>query len=208
MVRALAGLEDRGPLPPARLTSARSRAGGLCVVGSFVSRSSEQLTQLLALPDVHATELDVGRILGGETAAEVTRVAAELNAQLGQGRHVVLYTSRQLHTGHSADRSLDIGRQVSTALTDAVRQLKIEPGFLIAKGGITSHNVALHGLNVHVAQVLGQALAGVPVWTLGPETPFPDLPYIVFPGNVGGPSSLVELFAALQAQRQATPDAP
>ena len=30
--------------------------------------------------------------------------------------------------------------------------------------------------------------------------PIPGLPYIVFPGNVGGPSSLNELYASLQAE--------
>lgn len=29
---------------------------------------------------------------------------------------------------------------------------------------------------------MGQALAGVPLWQLGPESRFPGVPYIVFPG--------------------------
>jgi uncharacterized protein YgbK (DUF1537 family) len=202
MVRALAGLPQQGPLPAEALLSPRSRAGGLCVVGSFISRSSEQLSHLLARPGVQATELNVTRILEGDAGREVARTAAEVNSHLNAGQDVVLYTSRHLHTGASADASLDIGRAVSTALTGVVRHLTVEPSFLIAKGGITSHNVALHGLGVHVAQVRGQALPGVPVWTLGAETPFPGLPYIVFPGNVGSPASLSELHAALHDARQ------
>jgi hypothetical protein len=30
---------------------------------------------------------------------------------------------------------------------------------------------------------MGQALAGVPLWQLGPESRFPGVPYIVFPGD-------------------------
>lgn len=200
MVRALAGLAGRELLPISGLLSPRSQAGGLCVVGSFISKSSEQLSRLLALPGVQPVELDVNRVLDGAAQDEVARVAGLVNAHLSAGKDAVLYTSRIVRTGASADLSLDIGRAVSGALTDVVQRLRTEPGFLIAKGGITSHNVAFQGLGAHAALVLGQALPGVPVWELGPETPFPGLPYIVFPGNVGGPSSLNELYASLQAE--------
>jgi len=42
------------------------------------------------------------------------------------------------------------------------------------------------------ALVLGQILPGIPVWELGAETKFPGLPYVVFPGNVGGLDALAE----------------
>ena len=50
------------------------------------------------------------------------------------------------------------------------------------------------------ARVLGQLLPGVPVWELGDETKFPGLPYIVFPGNVGGPTALVEAVERLASK--------
>ncbi|MBI2478639.1 MAG: hypothetical protein HYV60_08390 [Planctomycetia bacterium] len=31
--------------------------------------------------------------------------------------------------------------------------------------------------------VRGQILPGIPVWQLGPETRYPGLPNVVFPGN-------------------------
>jgi uncharacterized protein YgbK (DUF1537 family) len=40
--------------------------------------------------------------------------------------------------------------------------------------------------------VRGQLLPGVPIWETGKETRFPAMPYIVFPGNVGGPDALLE----------------
>jgi uncharacterized protein YgbK (DUF1537 family) len=46
--------------------------------------------------------------------------------------------------------------------------------------------------------VLGQVRPGVPVWRLGPETRFPGLPYVDFPGNVGGPETLAEIVAELR----------
>ena len=45
-----------------------------------------------------------------------------------------------------------------------------DPEFLIAKGGITSNDVAVEALGVKRATVLGQVVPGVPVWRCGEET--------------------------------------
>jgi len=47
--------------------------------------------------------------------------------------------------------------------------------------------------------VLGQILPGVPVWKLGAESRFPNLAYIVFPGNVGDVKALVDVVRQLKA---------
>ena len=78
------------------------------------------------------------------------------------------------------------------------RRLEVRPRYLIAKGGITSSDLATKGLGVKRARVLGQILPGVPVWELGPETKFPGLPYVVFPGNVGGPEALQDAVQKLK----------
>ena len=51
------------------------------------------------------------------------------------------------------------------------------------------------------AQVSGQILPGVPVWELGPETRFPGLHYIVFPGNVGDDRALLNAVEKLKPKR-------
>ena len=56
--------------------------------------------------------------------------------------------------------------------------------------GITSHDIAVHALRIRVASVLGQIIPGVPVWRLGPESRWPGLPLVVFPGNVGDENAL------------------
>lgn len=83
-----------------------------------------------------------------------------------------------------------IGRAVSDALVEIVRALAIRPRFVIAKGGITSSDVATRGLGVRRALVRGQILPGVPVWRLGAEARWPELDYVVFPGNVGDAGAL------------------
>src|SRR4029450_8432609 len=106
-----------------------------------------------------------------------------------------------LVTGADASSTLAIGQRVSAGLVAVVRALTARPRYLLAKGGITSSDVATQGLGVRRAMVLGQILPGVPVWQLGAETRYPGLSYIVFPGNVGGPEALGQTVTALRAQR-------
>lgn len=51
------------------------------------------------------------------------------------------------------------------------------------QGGITSSDLATKALEAKCAKIVGQALAGVPLWQLGPESRHPGVPYIVFPGE-------------------------
>lgn len=54
--------------------------------------------------------------------------------------------------------------------------------YIVIQGGITSSDIATKALEARRAMVIGQALAGVPLWQLGPESRLPGVPYIVFPG--------------------------
>jgi len=40
-------------------------------------------------------------------------------------------------------------------------------------------------------------LPGIPVWLTGPESLFPNTPYIIFPGNVGDDDSLKKIVTML-----------
>lgn len=111
----------------------------------------------------------------------------------------MIYTSRSLVSGPDDRSSLQIGSRVSQAIVEIVQSLTVRPRCLIAKGGITSSDVATRGLSVRKARVLGQILPGVPVWRLGSESRFPGLAYIVFPGNVGGPQALAAVAGQLLA---------
>ncbi len=71
------------------------------------------------------------------------------------------------------------------------------PRYLLAKGGITSNDVAVKALRMKRAMVIGQVLPGIAVWESGPEARFPGLKYVVFPGNVGGPGTLADVVDVL-----------
>ncbi len=82
-------------------------------------------------------------------------------------------------------------------LCDVVSAIEGRPGFLVAKGGITSIEIARRALQCPEAEVLGQALKGVPVWRLGAGSKWSDVPYVVFPGNVGDEAALANVTGML-----------
>jgi uncharacterized protein YgbK (DUF1537 family) len=90
---------------------------------------------------------------------------------------------------------------VSASLVAITRSVSHRPRYVLAKGGITSSDIATRGLDVRRAMVLGQILPGVPVWQLGQESRFPGLAYIVFPGNVGSAQALAEIVSGLKTTR-------
>ena len=185
-------------LSPAAFSTPTS-TGGLTVVGSYVPKTSAQLSALLAASAVTPIELDVTALLDDTRRSPALAAAlAALNTALAADRDTVVYTSRQLITSSDPAASLAIGRRVSDALIYIVQNLTVAPRYLIAKGGITSSDTATLGLGVRRALVLGQALPGVPVWQLGPEAKFPGLGYVVFPGNVGSDTALADLVSRLR----------
>jgi uncharacterized protein YgbK (DUF1537 family) len=191
-VAARLGLALRPLWQPSATHSAAG--GGLTVIGSYVPKTTVQLESLLANPKIKCVEISVARILNPAwRVAELSRAVMQANQWLAVGRDVVVFTSRKLIIGGDATTSLDIGGKVSDALVELVQRIETRPRYLIAKGGITSSDLATLGLGVKRAVVLGQIFPGVPVWELGIETKYPRLPYVVFPGNVGGPEALLQV---------------
>jgi uncharacterized protein YgbK (DUF1537 family) len=192
-VAAYAGIGSR-PLLRAEEIAPPGKDGGLVVVGSYVGKTSLQLDYLLKSAAVVGVELRVAQLLVAERrAGEIARAAQQVESLLEQGSNVALYTSRKLVTGRDAAENLAIGETISRSLVQIVSALRKKPRWLVAKGGITSSDVATRALGVRRALVLGQALPGIPVWQLGPETRWPGLALVVFPGNVGGPDALCQL---------------
>jgi uncharacterized protein YgbK (DUF1537 family) len=116
---------------------------------------------------------------------------------------VLLVTSRTLMRGGDADDSLAISRNVSTAVIEVVHDaLAAHPSWVIAKGGITSHDVAVRGLGIRRAEVLGQLLPGM-VSVFRPVEAAPeavDMPYVVFAGNVGDETTLANIIDLFKAR--------
>lgn len=190
--RALSGIADKPFITPQELMSGGGT--GCFVVGSHVKKTTEQLNRLLAADGVGGIELPVEDILNrpqrlmSDTTDTIRRMAA-------QGVTPVIYTSRtELRTDDAAERQA-LGKRVSDFLVETVRQLPCHPKYLVAKGGITSHDILTHGLNVGMARVMGQVINSVPC--IMAEKDGSPLPYIIFPGNVGTKDSLKEIYDIL-----------
>ncbi len=201
-VRARSGLEAR-PLLTREEMDLPDSGAGLVLVGSHVPRTTAQLTHLLGQHGVIGIEVQVEELLSREhMEREVRRAAQETDGGLRGGSDVALFTSRRVAWGRDAQESLSMSRRVSEGLVAIARAIKVRPRYLLAKGGITASDIATRGLSVRRAMVLGQVLPGVPVWELGPESRYPGLKYIVFPGNVGGPEALTEVATKLRRTDQ------
>jgi len=81
---------------------------------------------------------------------------------------------------------------------DLLRHLPADIGFLISKGGITSNDTLSDGLALTTARLLGQVLAGVSMVRTAADHPqFPNLPVVLFPGNVGDATALATVYQRL-----------
>jgi uncharacterized protein YgbK (DUF1537 family) len=117
----------------------------------------------------------------------------QIDQWLAAGKDVVVYTSRQLERGDDAEANLRINNVVSSFLVDLIRGLTIRPSFIVAKGGITSSDLASKALSAKKALIVGQVIPGVPIWKLEEKSKFPGITYVVFPGNVGDTNSLAKV---------------
>jgi uncharacterized protein YgbK (DUF1537 family) len=205
-----AGLVSRPPVTHGQIFGERNKSGhGLVVVGSHVDLTSRQTERLLELPGMVRVELDVPGVLDPARRAEILHDTGEALVEALRGCDVVLVTSRTRITGATAASSLAIARQVSASIVTLVKQVRAQsaPSWVIAKGGITSSDVASAGLGVRRAIVLGQLFPGVvSVWiTENSEGQGHDdgLPYVVFAGNVGDDTSLAEAVRILRGDRDA-----
>lgn len=176
----------------------RGNQPGAVIVGSHVAKTTRQLQALLRCQGVVGIEIDVLRIAAERDSflQTVTREAERIHRD---GKTPVIYTSRVEQTFGDTQARLDFGVQVSEFLMDVVRNLPATIGFLISKGGITSNDVLSSGLALRTSRVLGQILPGCSVVRCPAHHPrFPDLPVVIFPGNVGDDNALATVYTRLR----------
>lgn len=202
-VRARIGQQPRPPLSAEAVREARGSSrseipqvpGGLVVVGSHVGVTQRQLSHLKQNAPAVVLELQVSGVADATGYAE--QVSELVNAAVDVLSHsmVILQTSRTLVTGADGDESLAISRAVSSAVVAVVQGIvrHVTPSFVLAKGGITSSDVASRGLEIRRAFVLGSMLPGLVSLWMAQDGPARGVPYIVFPGNVGDDTSLTDV---------------
>ena len=195
-VKVRAAISDRPFLSAKEMINEDAiQHGGIVFVGSHVKKTTNQLHDLIqSIPALKTIELNVEEIIDPEQRSQViAKILLEMNDWVKNGKNVVVYTSRKLIQTEGKSENLGIARSVSDAMVEVVQGMEFKPAFIIAKGGITSNDIASRGLGIRVAKVLGQVEKGIPVWKCGQESRFPDMPYVVFPGNVGEADTLSKI---------------
>ncbi len=187
------------PVPAERMALyVRHGAAGAVIVGSHVPKTTRQLEELLEQPGIAAVEIDVNRLPEAHTTL-LRQALIEAEFAHRVRRTPVVYTSRTERMFPSQAARLAFGEQVSAFLMDVVRGLPTTIGFLVSKGGITSNDVLSAGLQLPTARLLGQILPGVSVVRCPHDHPrYPDLPVVIFPGNVGDDRALATVYERLQ----------
>ena len=200
--RALAGLEPQGPLTAAQIwPTGRPGGHGLVVVGSHVGLTSRQVAaaqQRGGLAEVrtarpHPAGPRPPRRPRRRHRAAGHRGARHLRRASVHQPHPDARRRRRRQPGHLPHRPPPLVEVVQAALA-------AHPAWVVAKGGITSHDVAVRGLGIRRAEVIGQLFPGM-VSVFRPIEAAPEAvgtPYVVFAGNVGDDDTLadvVDLFA-------------
>jgi uncharacterized protein YgbK (DUF1537 family) len=194
------------PLPPQPL-SAQKLAGlrrrdaqgqplpGLVLVGSHVPLADAQLERLLQQSGCAGLELPVVRLAeAAETAWMKAEWLEQLQQRLRAGTTPVLYTSRgELSLGSEAERRR-LGLALAALMARLVGALAPQLGYVISKGGITSHTLLEQGLHCDQVELQGQVMPGLSLVLAA------DLPVITYPGNLGTPTGLLEAWRLMQAE--------
>jgi uncharacterized protein YgbK (DUF1537 family) len=187
----LAGVPS-GELLPTPLVERAERV--LLVCGSHTFGASAQLAPVAEAWGAPVV-VDTATALAAPTAAGLEAADAARLAFAGKPV-TVLTTERERSSEHN---TLGHGERVMAALTTAVASLLPTVSVVVAKGGITSAEVARTGIGASSALVLGQVLPGVSVWRMSARDGR-DLLYVVVPGNVGGPDTLTRVLDALDVR--------
>jgi len=175
----------------------RGRHPGAVIVGSHVKKTTLQLERLLKMPGVAPIEVNVEQLPANRDAllAEIVRKCEQSHVA---GNTPVVFTSRLEKAFSDQATRLAFGDMVSAFLMDVVRNLPRTLGFLISKGGITSNDVLSSGLALRTSRVVGQILPGCSVVCCPSDHPrYPDLPVVIFPGNVGDDGALATAYGRL-----------
>ena len=201
LVKVLGGITTKSLLTFDEMIHAQTQHGGMVVVGSHTAKTTRQLAELLQMKNTVPISFQSGLVRTNHQAfeQEITRCVKEAEGAIRQGKVAVCFTERELLPTANMSKE-DILRQsvmISEGVQKLVALLSVCPSFIVAKGGITSSDIGTKALCVRRAEVMGQIIPGVPVWKAGPESRFPDIPYIIFPGNVGEDHSLREAVSKL-----------
>lgn len=203
LVKEMGAVTDQPLLTRKQMIKRETGNGGVVIIGSHTQKTTRQLEELKRLEGVVCVEFNSDLVLNEKQLKEETeRAGRQIEGIISEGKTAAAYTRRSVLTveGETKEEALNRSVQISEAVQSLVGSLTVVPNFVIAKGGITSSDIGTRALRVRRANVMGQILPGIPVWLTGGESKFPDVPYVIFPGNVGEDGTLREAVKLLMKE--------
>ena len=206
LVKVFAGLDDKALLEHHDMFTETAAAGpGILVAGSYVEKTTRQLASLLDQGTLAEVKLNIREALtAGKFPREVRRARRLVDRHMQTGRSVCLYTTNDgrreflsAAEGEEGLSDLELSARISAGIVEIVAKMETPPAWVVTKGGITSHDIAVKGMLIRRGVVMGQIIPGVPVWKCGAESRRPGIPLVIFPGNVGDETALARAVAKL-----------
>ncbi len=179
---------------------------GIVVVGSHIQLADEQLKLLLENITCVGVQLPVKKIARIFDCVPKDSLLLDLEnlwAQhlldiINSNKTPVLFTSRGELSFVSSKKRMQFGVFLAELMGRLVNRISNKLGYIISKGGITTHILISEGLLLKSVEVKGQVLPGVSV-VCASEKNKDKLPIITFPGNLGDKETLLKLFEIMQS---------
>ena len=179
---------------------------GLLVVGSYVELTTLQLNKVLEISLCKPIEINVLKLYEffklEDNLKQLNSIKKlifdAIRKNLSQDFIPVLYTSREFVSPRDSNDLIQFQLFLSAFISDIVSVIKNEIGYLISKGGITTHSIISEGFKAESVYLEGQILPGISLVTLNLLEQKGKLPIVTFPGNIGNQMSLVQALEILE----------
>jgi uncharacterized protein YgbK (DUF1537 family) len=181
---------------------ATNAKGGLIVAGSHVEKTTKQLQTAEESGLCQTVVFHQSSLLQGIKAKQIeaNSCAKKIEEYLAAGRTVCYMTDRQRIDLPDKDEQAQLifTSQISECFLSVIKKIHTVPSFVIGKGGITSCALGKMVMRMDRVLVLGQIEKGITVWRGEEKALFPNVPYIVFPGNVGNSETLMHVIKIME----------
>ncbi len=179
---------------------------GLVIVGSHVPLADAQLKLLLQQSLCIGIELPVhkiAKVFDGEFPKEMLvdwgkEWLTQLNNILKFQKTPVLYTSREEIVFTSLEARVEFCKKLAEFMAVLVGKVKSQLGYVISKGGITTHTLLEKGFNLESVELKGQILPGLSIVCDENNFDSEGLPIVTFPGNLGDKNTLLSAWNLME----------
>ncbi len=178
---------------------------GLIVVGSHVQLADDQLSTLLDKACCVGVQLPVQKIVSlwqGDSHYNLRNdleigCLKQIIDILQNHKTPVIYTSRGEISFSSKIERINFGIYLAEFMAYLIAQVSTRLGYIVSKGGITTHILLTKGFKLSSVHLKGQILPGLSVVT-PKEQNMRNIPIITFPGNLGDKKTLLEVWNIME----------